>query len=97
MSMMKTLTNISRRYASGESHIKDEPFRLIADCENDYNKEQLAVVPAGTEILADLAGDFGMYGMVEIDGALHKVKIKLTELHKINFGRFDARDLEPRS
>jgi hypothetical protein len=92
MSMLKTLTNISRRYDSGESHIKDELFKLTADCENDYYKEQLATIPAGTEVLADFAGDFGMYGMVEVGGVLHRVKINLTELHKIDFGRFDGRN-----
>ncbi len=90
MSMMQTYNAITQRDGNN-SVIKGEVFIVLKDCENDYYKELLPRIPAGTEIVAEFAGDFGMYGMAEISGVIHKVKIKLHELHQIDFGRFDAR------
>lgn len=91
MSMIDTYKNITTRDGA-ESPIKGVAFTTKADCENDYYKERLAVIPAGTTIIADFAGDFGMYGLAEIDGVLHKVKVQLHDLHNIDFGGFDARN-----
>lgn len=88
--MTRTYRNITSRNGN-ESAIKGKVFMLREECANDYYKDRLPKIPAGTTIVADFAGDFGMYGMAEIDGALHKVKVDLHELHKINFGEFDAR------
>ena len=93
--MLKTYETISAvdRSEGGARHvIKGFRFTLKEDCANDYHTDQLAVIPAGTEIIADFAGDFGIYAMCEVDGAIHKIKIKLHELHKIDFGPFDARN-----
>ncbi len=90
MNMMTTFKNITERDDS-ESVIKGKSFTLMQDCENDYYKERLPTIPAGTTIVADFAGDFGMYGIAEVDGVLHKIKIDLHDLHKIDFGEFDAR------
>jgi hypothetical protein len=57
---------------------------LTGDCQNDYNKDQLAVVPEGTVIKIDFAGDFGCYALADVGGVVHKVKIMLTDLHKIS-------------
>lgn len=92
MSMMQTYKNITKRVGN-ESEIKGCSFKVMIDCENDYYKELLPTIPAGTELIADFAGDFGIYGMAEVKGALHKVKIKLHELHHIDFAEFDARNL----
>jgi hypothetical protein len=89
MTMLKTLKNIQAQECGNP--IEGETFLLKEECANDYYIEVLPTIPAGTEILAGIAGDFGMYGLVEIDGVLHKVKINLGELHKIDFGPFDAR------
>jgi len=35
-----------------------------------------------------------MYGVAEIEGVLHKVKVPLDDLHKIDFGMFDMREKE---
>ena len=93
MSMMETYSAITQRDGNS-SVIKGEIFTLLKDCANDYYAEILPVIPAGTEIVAEFAGDFGMYGVAEVGGALHKVKIKLHELHHVDFGRFDAREKE---
>ena len=58
---------------------------LSGDCENDYHKEVLPVVPDGTTIQIDFGGDFGCYAMADVNGILHKVKIGLTDIHKIKF------------
>ena len=92
MSMIETYRNIVRRVgADNQSVIEGEVFVLLEDAENDYNKDRLAVIPAGTSIIADFAGDFGMYGMAEVDGMLNKIKLRIEELHKVDFGTFDAR------
>lgn len=91
--MMQTFRNITQRSPNGEAVIENEEFTLIDDCENDYYKEQIAVIPAGTKIVADFAGDFGIYAMAEVDGVIYRIKINVHELHKINFGQFDARKL----
>lgn len=90
MSMMQTYRNITAR-VDKESVIKGKEFVVLRDCVNDYHKEQLAVIPAGSVIVADFAGDFGMYGMVEVDGVIHRIKVILTELQNIDYGEFDAR------
>lgn len=92
MSMIKTFEAITAYDRANNTHpIKGFRFSLLEDCRNDYHHDQLPVIPAGTKLVADFAGDFGIYGMVEVEGVLHKVKIGLHELHKINFGPFDAR------
>ncbi len=90
MSMMDTYKAITST-GGGDSPIKGVTFKIKQDCENDYYHDQLPVIPAGTPIVADFAGEFGMYGLVEVNGVLHKVKINLHELHKVDFGSFDAR------
>lgn len=93
--MMLTYRNITGVVRDGDrtTHkIAGEVFTLKEECENDYHRDQLPRIPAGTDLLADFACDSGMYAMCEVDGALHKVKIKLHELHKVDFGRFDARN-----
>lgn len=91
--MMQTFRNITQRSPNGTADIENEEFTLINDCENDYYKEQIAIIPAGTKIVADFAGDFGMYAMAEVDGVIYRIKINVHELHNIDFGRFDARKL----
>ena len=89
--MLQTFHNITQRSDEGKADIKGEEFTLINDCGNDYYKERLPIIPAGTKIIADFAGDFGIYAMAEVDGVIHRVKIEVHELHNIDFGRFDAR------
>lgn len=91
--MMQTFRKITKRSPEGTAEIEGEEFTLINDCENDYYKDQIATIPAGTKIVADFAGDFGIYAMAEVDGVIHKIKIKVNELHNIDFGRFEARKL----
>jgi hypothetical protein len=93
MTMLKTLKNITARDIENDRPvIQNHSFVLKEDCQNAYHRDNLETIPAGTEIVADFAGDFGMYGMVEVAGVLHKVQIELHELHKIDFGPFDARN-----
>jgi hypothetical protein len=92
MSMAQTYRNITQHDGGGKWDIHGSIFVTTQECKNDYYPERLPSIPAGTAIVADFAGDFGMYGMVEVDGVLHKVKVDLHELHKIDFGPFDARN-----
>ena len=91
--MLKTLERISERDEDRGHAIRDMTFTLMAECKNTYYTEKLPTIPAGVDIVADFAGDFGMYGVVEVDGALHKVKIELEELHKVDFKHLDARNV----
>lgn len=92
MTMLNTLSLITRRKPSGgDAPINGCCFKVIEDCESDYGSKM--TIPAGSVVVADFAGDFGMYGVTEIDGVLHKVKVPLEELHKIHFGEFEARNI----
>lgn len=95
MSMMQTYKNITKRDYENRSPIEGELFTTKEDIRNDYHTEELSVIPAGTLIEGDFAGDFGMYGMAEIGGVIHRIKVPVTELHKIDFGRLDARNTLP--
>lgn len=98
MSMIATYNNIIRRNSDNSgSVIKDASFTVMEDCTNSYDAVRLPTIPAGTVLIADFAGDFGMYAMAEVKGVLHKVKIELHDLHKIDFGSFDARSKEERT
>lgn len=92
MKMIQTLKNISKTVDGGHA-INGFTFKIMHECKNDYHTDQLPTIPAGTIMEGDFAGDFGAYGIVEVDGALHKVKIDITELHKIDWGEFDARNV----
>lgn len=70
----------------GESSIKGKYFTLKKECNNIYCNEMLKVIPAGTVIQADFGGDFGLHAFADVGGVLHRVKIELHELHKIDFG-----------
>lgn len=84
---MKTLAFITMRDTkSRESVIKGKYFTIKEECDNNYNRERMSVLPSGTVIQADFGGDFGLYAIADINGILRKVKIELHELHKIDFG-----------
>ena len=84
--MMQTYKNITKEHRAIEGH----KFTVTEPIKNDYG-DNTSTIPVGSIIYADFAGDFGLYGMTEVEGQLFKVKIPLEELHKINFGLFDAR------
>lgn len=91
-SMMETFENITRNHNTG-INIKGHVFDVIEDVSNNYYSYQLAIIKAGSKIKADFACDSGMYAMTEMEnGMLHKILIPFTELYKINFGIFDARN-----
>lgn len=89
--MMQTYKNITKIDNDSNHVIKDKEFIVLETCKNDYHVEQLEFIPAGTTIIGDFAGDFGCYAMAEIEGVIHRVKIEVNELHKINWGPLDAR------
>lgn len=90
MSMLQTLKNISK-VEDCRHVIEGYTFKIMEECANEYRSDELSVIPAGTMMDANFMGVFGVYGMVEIKGVLHKIKIDITELHKINWGVFDER------
>ena len=69
-----------------QSAIKGKFFKLKDSVKNDYKSDDLPIIPKGTVIQADFGGDFGLYALADIKGVLHKVKIDLIDLHKIDFG-----------
>jgi hypothetical protein len=71
-----------------ESVIKGRFITALADLSNDYCKDKLAVIPAGSVLLMDFAGDFGMYAMADISGVLHRVKLDLSELHHLDWSPY---------
>lgn len=89
--MIKTLKNIS--LTAGGNPIEGQEFTVVSEVANNYGTSDLPTIQAGKTILADFAGDFGMYGIVEVDGRLHKVKIDIKDLHLVCFGKFDARSI----
>jgi hypothetical protein len=56
---------------------------LTQAAENDFKKDELPIIPAGTQLVLDFAGDFGCYAIADVSGILHKVKIELKDIHKI--------------
>lgn len=84
--MLRILKAVQKRDNDGEPSIKGRFFKIKYDVENHYHKEELPIIPHGTIICADFAGDFGMYATADVGGVLHHVKIELHELHKIDFG-----------
>lgn len=70
---------------SSETIIEGKHTRLLEDAANDYHKKRLPVIPAGTELKLQFADVFGCYAVANINGTLHKVKIKLNDLMKIDW------------
>jgi hypothetical protein len=65
---------------------KGAMVRTICAVPNDYHTEQLPMIPANTEIKLDFGGDFGFYGVADINGVLHKVRVEIHHLHNVDFG-----------
>jgi hypothetical protein len=70
---------------AGESRCKDKFVTTLEKVENDYYSDKLPFIPAGTVIQLDFGGDFGFYGVADINGVLHKIKVHIHDLHKIDF------------
>ena len=68
-----------------EETCRGKAARLSADAANTYISEQLAIIPAGTVLKLDFASDFGCYAVADVSGILHRVKLEITDLHKIEF------------
>lgn len=70
--------------------------RMAESAENDYDKKKLPTIPKCTIIKIEFAGDFGCYALADVNGALHKIKILLPDLHKIEFILADPqKDAQP--
>ena len=54
------------------------------DIKNDYGCGE-DVIPAGTPLLCDFGGDFGLYATADVEGVLVRAKVSLHELHKVDF------------
>ena len=77
---------------SNKPVIEDKRTHLLEAASNDYHKDRLPMIPAGTELKLDFAGDFGCYAMADIQGTLHKVKIELNDLMKIDWSFLNETD-----
>ena len=58
---------------------------LSGDAKNCYYTNLLKVIPAGTTLRLEYAGDFGCYAIADISGVLHNVRVGIDDLHKIVF------------
>lgn len=92
--MLLTFENITRNHGFSINSINGKYFEIMSDCKNEYHTDQLPVIPAGSILVADFAGDFGVYGMTQVGEKLHKIKIEINELDHVNWGIFDARNDE---
>jgi len=86
--MFQTYLNVTESRAIEGLHIT-----VLEDVGNDYHTDQLPIIPKGTVIVGENAGDYGFYGMCCVNGAMHKVKVKLHEMHKCFYGEKDARSM----
>ncbi len=68
-----------------ESNLKDKMILVREDVKNDMHKDRLPTIPAGSEIIMDFGGDFGMYGVTTVNGEIHKIKVELHEMHKLDW------------
>tara|TARA_B100000586_G_C19948513_1_gene358595 strand:- start:100 stop:375 length:276 start_codon:yes stop_codon:yes gene_type:complete len=59
--------------------------KTLTEAKNDYYTDQLPLIPAGTPLKLDFAGDCGCYAMAEVNGTLHKVKFTLEGLNAIDW------------
>jgi hypothetical protein len=82
-----TMTPAFDHYAkiSDRDFVKGLFAILTGDCANDYHVDALSVIPEGTTIQIDFGGNFGCYAMADIEGVIHRVKIGITDIHKIKF------------
>jgi len=78
----------------GEWVVKGRFVQTLSPIANDYYKEDLPTIPAGTTVQIDFGGDFGMYGIADINGVLHKIKVPVEELHKVDFSDLIAEFLD---
>jgi len=82
----RVLEFISARDGSDRTSRCEGSFvTTLSKVPNDYYKEALPFIPAGTEIQLDFGGDFGFYGVADINGVLHKVKVEIHHLHLVDF------------
>lgn len=70
---------------SDEPIIEGKRTRLKETVSNDYLKDDLLIIPAGTELKLQYAGDFGCYAIAEVEKTLYKVKIQLKDIMKIDW------------
>ena len=63
---------------------------LTQDAGNDYHKEVLPTIPAGTMLRFDFGCDSGLYAMADVGGVLHKVLIPLNDIGKIDWSEYEA-------
>ncbi|RYF47150.1 MAG: hypothetical protein EOO38_12715 [Cytophagaceae bacterium] len=74
----------------GQSHsfVNGFTIQVKSDTPNDYQSDELSVIPAGNDIVLDFGGDFGVYGMTQVGEVLHKIKIKVSDLHRLDWTPF---------
>lgn len=84
MNAFDILTIMQRR--DGNKAFTDGKFAIvIADSYNDYHHDRLPTIPAGTRLQLRHGGDYGIYAIAEIEGALHNIKFRLEEVHHIDW------------
>lgn len=74
------------RKMTSRAWLRDRPATMAEEAPNGYYNEVLPTIPAGTPLICDFAGDFGMYALADIGGVLHRVKINIDHFHKVDFG-----------
>jgi hypothetical protein len=69
--------------------LRDFPTTALSPIPNDYSQDKLPIIPAGSELVLDFGGDFGVYAMAEVQGVIHRVKIEVYHLHLIDWTPFE--------
>lgn len=72
------------QYMQSKQHINKIAV-TTADSYNDYYHDKLPTIPAGVKVLLRHGGDFGLYGIADIDGVLYNVKFRLDEVQNIDW------------
>lgn len=71
----------------GSAAIHDRFITVREPVRNEYGNDG-PLLPSGTIIQMDFGGDFGFYGMADLDGVLTRCRIPVNELHKLDWSPF---------
>lgn len=72
-----------------KSSIENWTGFLTCNLPNEYLKEELLTVPKGTEIVVDFGGDFGLYAFAYVNGAIHRIKLNLSNVNMVYWPKID--------
>lgn len=91
--MLKTFENITKNTnTGGKPALSGKMVMVREECLNVFPTKKIATIYRSTTIKVEHVDITGLVGITEVNGTLQPVKIDINELHKIDFGEFDARN-----